>query len=101
MSRVDYNAFIYDISKKIEETRTELDFLKFVCRDHLGNGPGAQITTVRELLLELEKQNCLGIDRLDFLKEIITHLKKQKRSLLKRVDDFEVRRKGWLINYHG
>ncbi|XP_068681744.1 uncharacterized protein, partial [Montipora foliosa] len=91
MSTFEYNALIYDISEKIEEAN--LGFLKFVCRDHLGNGPCAHITTVRELLLELEKKNLFGIDRLDLLKEILTQLKKQKRSLLKKVDDFEVQRK--------
>ncbi|XP_068737444.1 uncharacterized protein [Montipora capricornis] len=96
MSKVEYNALIYDISEKIEETNLKL--LKFVCRDHLGrNGPSKPITTVLELLLELENQNHLGIDRLDLLKEILTHLKKQKRSLLKKVDDFEVRRKAQSI----
>ena len=95
MSEVEYNALIFEISEKIEETN--LDFLKFMCRHHLGNGTWEHITTVRKLLLELEKKNRLGIDRLDLLKEIVKQLKKQKRTLLKKVDDFEVRRKGWLI----
>ncbi|XP_068741050.1 uncharacterized protein [Montipora capricornis] len=97
MSEVEYNALIYEISEKIEETN--LDFLKFMCRHHLGNGPCEHITTVRKLLLELEKKNRLGINRLDLLKEIVKQLKKQKKTLLvlEKIDDFEVRRKAQSI----
>ncbi|XP_068693983.1 uncharacterized protein [Montipora foliosa] len=97
MSEVEYNALIYKISEEIDETK--LEFLKFLCRDHLGNGPSGHITTVRELLLELEKKNRLGIDRLDLLKAIVKELNNQRRTrpILKKVDDFEVRRKAQSI----
>ena len=90
MSEVEYNALIYNISDEVDETN--LEYLKSLCRDHLGNGPLEHITTVRELLLVLEKKNRLGIDRLDLLKAIVRELKNPGITLL--IDDFEVRRRG-------
>ena len=44
------------------------------------------------LFEELEKQDNLGIDRLGTLKQILKQLK--KRSMLKKVEEFEIKRKG-------
>ena len=44
------------------------------------------------LFEELEKQYNLGIDRLGILKQILKQLK--KRSILKKVEGFEIKRKG-------
>ena len=55
---------------------------------------GSKITTqnVLGLFEELEKQNNLGFDRLGTLKEILKQLK--NRSMLKKVEEFEIKRKG-------
>ena len=44
------------------------------------------------LFEEFEKQYNLGIDRLGILKQILKQLK--KRSMLKKVEEFEIKRKG-------
>ena len=103
MSEHEYNDLLFEISKKIDVA--ELERLVFMCRSDL---PKAcmkdSITTVLTLFEELEKNNRLGIDRLDTLKNILTLLK--KRSLLKKVDEFEAKRKGWCciqiyyLNFH-
>lgn len=92
MSEHEYNDLLFEISKKIDVT--ELERLVFMCRSDL---PKAcvkdSILTVLTLFEELEKNNRLGIDLLDTLKNILTLLK--KRSLLKKVNEFEAKRKGW------
>ena len=92
MSEHEYNDLLFEISKKIDVT--ELERLVFMCRSDLPKTcMKDSITTVLTLFEELEKNNRLGIDRLDTLKNILTLLK--KRSLRKKVDEFEARRKGW------
>ena len=97
MSKHEYNNLLFEISEEIDETK--LRNLVFICRDDLPKGCiKDSITTVLTLFIELEKNNRLGIDRLDILKSILTLLK--KRSLLKKVEKFDVKRKGlyFLVN---
>ncbi|XP_078345189.1 uncharacterized protein LOC144630690 [Oculina patagonica] len=89
MSKIEYSDLLFEISKKIDEN--ELPRLIFMCREEIVKGSGRNIPDVLTLFEELEKQNCLGIDRLDTLKEILTRMK--KRSLLKKVEEFEIKRK--------
>ena len=67
-----------------------------MCRDDITEGSEDRIQDVLTLFKELEKENHLGIDRLDTLKEILTRMK--KRSLLKKVEEFEIKRKGLHCN---
>ena len=91
MSKHEYNNLLYEISKKIDATKQEN--LVFICRDDLPKGCiRDSITTVLTLFEELEKNNRLGIDRLDILKSILTQLK--KGLLLKKVEKFDTKRKG-------
>ncbi|XP_078345172.1 uncharacterized protein LOC144630676 isoform X5 [Oculina patagonica] len=89
MSKIEYSALLFEISKKIDEE--ELPKLIFMCRDEIAKGSEENIGDVLALFKELEKHNSLGIDRLDTLKEILTQMK--KRSLLKKVEEFEIKRK--------
>ena len=62
-----------------------------MCRKQISKDSGR--TTQNALgLFELEKQYNLGIDRLGILKQILKQLK--KRSILKKVEGFEIKRKG-------
>ena len=90
MSKIEYRDLLFQINKKLDEN--ELPRLIFMCKDEIGKGSERNIRDVLTLFDELEKQNRLGIDRLDTLKEILTQMK--KRSLLKKVEEFEIKRKG-------
>ena len=94
MSKHEYNDLLFDISKRINAN--ELPRLVFMCRDDIAAGSEDRIQDVLTLFKELEKENHLGIDRLDTLKEILTRMK--KRSLLKKVEEFEIKRKGLYCN---
>ena len=90
MSKHEYNDLLFEISRKIDAA--ELKRLVFMCRDDLAKGSKDSIKDVLTLFEELEKQNYLGIDHLDTLKNILALLK--KKSLLKKVKEFEITRKG-------
>ena len=90
MSKIEYRNILYDISKKLDES--ELPRLIFLCSEDIPEGSAENIGDVLALFKELEKHNRLGIDQLDILKEILKQMK--KRSLLKKVEEFETRRKG-------
>jgi len=96
MSKIEYNDLLYEISKKLDEN--ELPRLIFMCREKIAESSEEKVRDVLTLFKELEKRNGLGIDRLDTLKEILKQMK--KRSLLKKVEEFEIRRKGIQIYMH-
>ena len=81
---------LFEVSKKLDAS--ELRELVFMCRHDIPEGSEDSIQDVLTLFKELENQNCLGIDRLDTLKETLTMLK--KRPLHKKVVEFEIKRKG-------
>ena len=90
MSEYEYNGLLFDISEKLDVNK--LPRLLFICRKDIAEGSEEYIRDVRTLFKELEKQNRIGIDRLENLKEILTQMKKP--SLRKKVEEFEIRRKG-------
>ena len=90
MSKYEYNHLLFEISEKLNAN--ELKKLVFMCRDDIPNGSEDSIQDVLTLFKKLENQNCLGIDRMEMLKETLKMLK--KRSLLKKVEEFQIKRKG-------
>lgn len=90
MSDIEYSDLLFEISRKLDVD--ELQRLLFMCRKEIAKGSERNIRDVLTLFEELERNNRLAIDRLDTLKEILTRMK--KRSLLKKVEEFEIRRKG-------
>jgi len=88
MSKIEYNDLLFEISQKLDN----LPRLLFMCRGVITEGSERNIPDVLTLFKELEKYGSLGIDRLDTLKEILKQM--NKRSLLKKVREFEIRRKG-------
>lgn len=89
MSQIEYNDLLFEIAAKLDVN--ELPRIRFMCRDKLPGG-GDSIPNVLALFEELERRNHLGIDRLDTVKEILDRMK--KRAMVKKVEDFERRRKG-------
>ena len=63
-----------------------------MCTKKISEGSEGTIKSARGLFKELEKQGYLGIDRLENLKDILKQLK--KRSMLKKVEEFEIKRRG-------
>jgi len=90
MSEYEYSGLLFDISEKLDVNK--LPKLLFMCRKDIAQGSEQIIRDVRALFTELEKQNRIGIDHLENLKEILTQMKKP--SLRKKVEEFEIRRKG-------
>jgi len=90
MSDVQFNALRIKVSEKIAEK--ELLRLKRLCRGKISTADG-DINTVWDLLLDLEKCNNLGPDKLDVLKDVLDNVRGGK-PLLKDVKKFEKIRKG-------
>ena len=67
-----------------------------MCTKKISEGSEGTIKSARGLFKELEKQGYLGIDRLESLKDILKQLK--KRSMLKKVEEFEIKRRGAQLN---
>ena len=63
-----------------------------MCRKQISKDSGRTTQNALGLFEDLEKQYNLGIDRLGILKQILKQLK--KRSILKKVEGFEIKRKG-------
>ena len=89
MSEIKY-CDLFNIRTKIGVNQSER--LVFMCRKQFSKGSKITTQNVLGLFEELEKQNNLGFDRLGTLKEILKQLK--NRSMLKKVEEFEIKRKG-------
>ena len=63
-----------------------------MCRKLISEGSEETIKDALGLFKELEKQDNLGMDRLENLKQILKQLK--NRPMLKKVEEFEIKRKG-------
>ena len=63
-----------------------------MCRKQISKDSGRTTQNALGLFEELEKQYNLGIDRLGILKQSLKQSK--KRSTLKKVEGFEIKRKG-------
>ena len=95
MSEIEYYDLIFEISTKIDVN--QLKRLVFMCTKKISEGSEGTIKSARGLFKELEKQGYLGIDRLENLKDILllkTNKQLKKRSMLKKVEEFEIKRRG-------
>ena len=90
MSEIEYSDLLFQISTKIDVN--QLDRLVFMCRKLISEGSEGTIQNALGLFKELEKQDNLGMDRLENLKQILKQLK--NRPMLKKVEEFEIKRKG-------
>ena len=86
--RKEYNNLLEQIIRVLDELN-DLERLISICRGNITEVRRASIHDVRSLLKELESNDCLGIDCLEIVKEILTQT--EKTDLLKEVEEFEQR----------
>ena len=89
IKRKEFNSLLAHISCALDESG-HLERLVSVCKGRIAKDRESDIKDVRTLLTELEKENHLGIGRLDILKVLIAA---GKPDLLKQVEEFESKRK--------
>ena len=87
--RKEYDVLLKKIIRVLDELN-DVDRLVSICREKIPPERQGNIPDVRSLFKELENNNCLGINRLGILKEILAQT--EKSDLLTTVKDFEERR---------
>ena len=88
-TRTEYNGLMEQIILVLDELN-DMERLIAICRMAIAEANESNIQDVRSLFKELENNECLGIDCLGLLKEILT--KTEQGDLLKDVEGFEARR---------
>ena len=86
--RKEYNNLLEQIIRELDELN-DLERLISICKGNITEERRVSIHDARSLFKELESKECLGIDRLEIVKEILTQT--EKTDLLKEVDEFEQR----------
>ena len=86
--RKEYNNLLEPIIRELDELN-DLERLISICRGNITEDRRGSIYDVRSLFKELESKDCLGIDRLEIVKEILTQT--EKTDLLKEVEEFDQR----------
>lgn len=89
IKRKEYNELLQQISEALDES-SELEQLISLCRGQILVENERNISDARTLFNELEKNNNLGIGRLDILKDVLNVTEQQE--LLQKVEEFERRR---------
>ena len=87
--RKEYDVLLKQVIRELEELNDVERFVS-ICREKIPQERQGNICNVRSLFKELENNNCLEINRLGILKEILAQTK--KRDLLATVKEFEERR---------
>ena len=87
--RKEYDVLLKKIIRVLDELN-DVERLVSICREKIPPERRGNIPDVRSLFKELENNNCLGINRLGILKEILAQT--EKSDLLTTVKDFEERR---------
>ena len=86
--RKKYNNLLEQIIRELDELN-DLERLISICKGNITEERRASVHDVRSLFKELDSKDCLGIDRLEIVKEILTQT--EKTDLLKEVEEFEQR----------
>lgn len=87
--RKEYDVLLKKLIRVLDELN-DVERLVSICREKIPPERQGNILDVRSLFKELENNNCLGINRLGILKEILART--EKSDLLTTVKDFEERR---------
>ena len=87
--RKEYDVLLKKIIRVLDELN-DVERLVSICREKIPPERRGNIPDVRSLFKELENNNCLGIDHLGILKDILAQT--EKSDLLTAVEDFEERR---------
>ena len=88
--RKEYKHLLEQCGRVLDEC-SQLERLISVCQGKISCDRQEHITDVWTLFTELEKQNNLGIKRLDILKMMAVEM--EKPDLLRQVEEFEKKRK--------
>ena len=88
MSKIEYNSLLFEISERLDQQNV-LGRLLFMCRDFLTPDSSRQdnIQDTLSLFKELEDRKCLGVDRLQVLKDLLKSIRQW--SLFGKVKKFE------------
>ena len=87
--RREYDVLLSQVIRELDELNDVERFVS-ICREKIPQERQDNIRNVRSLFKELENNNCLEINRLGILKEILAQT--EKRDLLATVKEFEERR---------
>ena len=87
--RKEYDGLLEQIIQALDELN-DVERLVSICKGKISEEMQGNIRDVRSLFKELKNNNCLGINRLDILKEIL--MQTDKKDLLKKVEEFKERR---------
>lgn len=88
--RKEYKSFLEQCGRVLDEC-SQLERLISICEGMISRDRQGHITDVCTLFAELEKQNNLGIKRLDILKTMAIEM--EKPDLLEQVEEFKKKRK--------
>ncbi|KAL9984456.1 hypothetical protein ACROYT_G006749 [Oculina patagonica] len=90
IKRKEYNNLLEQICCVLEQGN-HVGRIISMCKEKISYDRERDVKDVRTLFTELEKQNNLGIARLDVLKKIV--IDAEKPDLLEQIVEFEVKRK--------
>ena len=88
--RKEYKRFLEQCGRVLDECR-QVERLISVCKGKISRDRQEHITDIWKLFTELEKQNNLGIERLEILKTMAVEM--EKPDMLERVKEFEKKTK--------
>ena len=89
--RKEYTNLLAKVHGALDsDERIHLEQLKVICKREKSMELDESISNVRRLFKELEKHGSLGFRRFDFLKEILTEIKKE--DLVRDIEEYEERR---------
>ena len=89
--RKEYKNLLAKVHGALDsDERIHLEQLKVICKREKSMELDESISNVRKLFKELEKHGSLGFRRFDFLKEILTEIKKE--DLVRDIEEYEERR---------
>ena len=89
--RKEYTNLLAKVHDALDsDERIHLEQLKDICKRETSIKLDESVSNVRTLFKELENHKSLGFRRLDFLKEILTEIKKE--DLVREIEEYEQRR---------
>ena len=89
--RKEYTNLLAKVHGALDsDERIHLEQLKDICKREKSMELDESISNVQKLFKELEKHGSLGFRRFDFLKEILTEIKKE--DLVRDIEEYEERR---------
>ena len=89
--RKEYTNLLAKVHGALDsDERIHLEQLKDICKREKSMELDESISNVQKLFKELEKHGSLGFRRFDFLKEILTEIKKE--DLVRDIEEYEKRR---------